>query len=168
MGQKNPVHIYKLVTEETIEERLLDTLASKQELADAALNADSDVSSVEMLSGIGDLKRRLEKILQPKLLPPVDESQQRHVEDQAAAIAERRQRVSAASGQLLSAALQMVGELVAGSNAAPPAAETVDQLTPDLSDCIERDEAGRPQLKISLPDDNALRSLAETLARLLK
>ncbi|MEO8270584.1 MAG: helicase-related protein, partial [Aureliella sp.] len=167
MGQKNPVHIYKLVTEETIEERLLDTLASKQDLADAALNSDSEVCSVEMLSGIGDLRRRLEKILQPKLLPPVDESQQRQVEDQAAAIAERRQRVSAAGGQLLSAALQMAGELVTGSNTAPPNAEKVDQLTNSLSDCIERDEAGRPQLKISLPDDNALRSLAETLARLL-
>ncbi len=168
MGQKNPVHIYKLVTEETIEERLLDTLASKQDLADAALNSDSDVCSVQMLSGISDLRRRLEKILQPKLLPPVDESQQRQVEDQATAIAQRRQRVSAAGGQLLGAALQMVGELVAGSNAAPPNAETVDQLTQSLSDCIERDEVGRPQLKISLPDDNALRSLAETLARLLK
>src|SRR5690606_38997314 len=30
MGQKNPVHVYKLVTTETIEERLLDTLASKR------------------------------------------------------------------------------------------------------------------------------------------
>ena len=57
-----------------------------------------------MLSGIGDLKRRLEKILQPKLLPAVDESQQRQVEYQTAAIAERRQRVSAAGGQLLGAA----------------------------------------------------------------
>ncbi|MCA9182912.1 MAG: DEAD/DEAH box helicase, partial [Planctomycetales bacterium] len=167
MGQKNPVHIYKLVTEETIEERLLDTLASKQDLADAALNSDSDICSVEMLSGIGDLRRRLEKILQPKLLPPVDESQQRQVEDQAAAIAQRRQRVSAAGGQLLCASLQMVGELVAGTHAAPPNAETVDQLTQNLSNCIDRDEAGRPQLKISLPDDTALRSLAETLARLL-
>lgn len=168
MGQKNPVHIYKLVTEDTIEERLLDTLASKQELADAAINFDSDVSSVEMLSGIGDLKRRLEKILQPKLVPPVDESQHLQVADQTAAIAERRERVSAAGGQLLGAALSMVGELVAGSQAAPPNPERVDQLTRSLTDCIERDEAGRPQLKISLPDDNALRSLAETLARLLQ
>ncbi len=167
MGQKNPVHIYKLVTEETIEERLLDTLASKQDLADAAINFDSEVSSVEMLSGISDIKRRLEKILQPKLLPAVDESQQRQVEDQATAIAERRQRVSAAGGQLLGAALSMVGELV-GGNANPPDPARVEQLVGSLAECIERDEAGRPQLTISLPDDNALRSLAETLARLLK
>ena len=139
-----------------------------QDLADAAINFDSDVSSVEMLSGIGDLKRRLEKILQPKLLPPVDESQQLQVADQSAGIAERRERVSAAGGRLLGAALHMVGELVAGSNAAPPSVETVDQLTRSLTDCIERDETGRPQLKISLPDDNALHSLAETLARLLR
>ncbi|WP_068137591.1 helicase-related protein [Roseimaritima ulvae] len=37
MGQKNPVHLYKLVTTGTIEEKLLDTLASKQHLADASL-----------------------------------------------------------------------------------------------------------------------------------
>jgi superfamily II DNA/RNA helicase len=168
MGQKNPVHVYKLVTENTIEERLLDTLASKQDLADAALNIDSDISAVEMSSGIADLRQRLEKILHPKLLAPVDQSQQRQVEEQTADVAARRARVSAAGGQLLGAALQMVGELVAGSQAQPVDPARVDQLTHSLSECIEHDEAGRPQLKISLPDNNALRGLAETLARLLQ
>jgi hypothetical protein len=168
MGQKNPVHVYKLVTENTIEERLLDTLASKQDLADAALNIDSDISAVEMTSGIADLRQRLEKILHPKLLAPVDESQQRQVEEQTADVAARRARVSAAGGQLLGAALQMVGELVAGSQTKPVDPARVDQLTHSLSECIEHDEAGRPQLKISLPDNNALRGLAETLARLLQ
>ena len=74
MGQKNPVHIYKLVTvspgtDETIEERLLDTLAAKQDLADASINFDSDVNEVAMTSGMEDLKRRLEIVLQPSLAP---------------------------------------------------------------------------------------------------
>ena len=74
MGQKNSVHIYKLVTvspgtDETIEERLLDTLAAKQDLADASINFDSDVNEVAMISGMEDLKRRLEVVLQPSCAP---------------------------------------------------------------------------------------------------
>ncbi len=66
MGQENPVHIYKLVTTgDTIEEKLLDTLAAKQELADASIDMDSDVTAVAMTSGMEDLKRRLEVILEP-------------------------------------------------------------------------------------------------------
>lgn len=167
MGQKNPVHVYKLVTEGTIEERLLETLASKQELANAAIDSDSDVCAVQMQSGITELKRKLEKILQPKPAAAVDESQKNQVEQQTADIQQRRERVSAAGGHLLGAALQLVGELVASQDTPAPEKETVDQLAGSLSQCIERDEAGRPQLKISLPDDTALRGLAETLARLL-
>ncbi len=167
MGQKNPVHVYKLVTEETIEERLLETLASKQQLADAAIDFDSNVNSVQMQSGIADLKRRLEKILSPAHVAPIDESQQRMVEQQTEDIRLHREKVSAAGGQLLGAALQLVGELVGNSTAAPAKPETVNQLTESLSACVERDAAGRPQLTISLADDNALRGLAETLALLL-
>ena len=72
MGQKNPVHVYKLVTADTIEERLLETLASKQDLADAAIDFDSDVESVAMVSGMEDLKRRLEKMIGPAPAAPVD------------------------------------------------------------------------------------------------
>jgi len=167
MGQKNPVHIYKLVTEDTIEERLLETLASKQDLADAALDFDSDVSALTMQSGLADLKRRLEKILIPQRTAPIDVSQQQQVALEAESIRERREKVSAASGQLLGAALQLVGELIGGNNSPQPKQETVDQLAGSLNDCVERDAEGRPQLRISLPDDAALRGLAETLARLL-
>ena len=119
MGQKNPVHVYKLVTvgpgnRETIEERLLETLASKQELADASLNIDSDIDEVAMVSGMEDLKRRLEVILAPKAAA-VDESQQRRVEEEAMRLADRKEKVSQASGTLISAALTLAGELV-GSN----------------------------------------------------
>src|SRR5450755_2414021 len=43
LGQQRPVHAYVLVTEGTIEESLLATLAAKRELALAALDPDSDV-----------------------------------------------------------------------------------------------------------------------------
>lgn len=168
MGQKNPVHVYKLVTTDTLEEGLLATLASKQDLANAALDMQSDVESVEMRSGMEDIRRRLELILQPVPPAPVDESQQRRVESEAEVIRARRERISQASGQLMGAALQLAGELIGGTADSQPSLEAVERMTQNLSECVERDESGRPQLKISLPDDTALRGLAQTLARLLE
>ncbi len=170
MGQKNPVHIYKFVTTGlTIEEGLLNTLACKQDLADASLDFDSDVCEVKMQSGMEDLKRRLEVIMNP--LPAIiDESQQRRVDAEAEALAfnKRRESISVASGQLVTAALSLAGELIGNSNSATVVDETtVNSLTQSLSECIERDSEGRPQLTIRLADDAALRGLATTLARLL-
>lgn len=172
MGQKNSVHIYKLVTvspgtDETIEERLLDTLAAKQDLADASINFDSDVNEVAMISGMEDLKRRLEVVLQPSCAP-IDESQQRRVEAQARQLAEKREKVSQASGSLITAALSLVGELIDSRSAAAANESTVSKLTEQLSECVDRDAEGRPQLTISLPNEEALKALAATLAKLLE
>ncbi|MFK7817205.1 MAG: DEAD/DEAH box helicase [Planctomycetaceae bacterium] len=171
MGQKNPVHVYKLVTvspgtDETIEEKLLDTLASKQSLADASLNFDSDVDEVAMVSGMEDLKRRLEVILEPSKAA-IDVSQQRRVEAEAEQLAEKRAKVSQASGDLITAALSLAGELI-DSNSSEPANEAmVSRLTDKLAECVDRDQDGRPQLTISLPNEDALKGLATNLARLL-
>ena len=53
MGQKQPVQVFVLVTEGTIEENLLQTLRDKQDLALAALDATSDVDVVLMATGNG-------------------------------------------------------------------------------------------------------------------
>ncbi|APZ95816.1 RNA polymerase-associated protein RapA [Fuerstiella marisgermanici] len=172
MGQKNPVHIYKLVTvspnsDATLEERLLDTLAAKQGLADASLNFDSDISEVAMVSGMEDLKRRLEVVLNPPR-KPVDESQQRKVEAEAKRLAEKREKVSQASGSLISAALSLAGELIDSHSEKTPSETSVNALAEKLSQCVDRDADGRPQLTISLPNEDALKGLAATLARLLE
>jgi len=170
MGQKNPVHVYKLVTSDTIEERLLDTLANKQDLADAALDAGSDVESVSLKSGMSDLRQKLEKILDPLAATPaapVDESSRLAAERDAAAVAERRAQVSAAGGQLVTAALGLAGQLVSREGDAEPEAGAVDRLTARLGECVERDADGRAKLTVTLPDEDALRGLAVTLARLL-
>ena len=85
MGQQQPVQVYLLVTEETIEERLLGTLSAKHDLALAALDVDSDVSEVELRSGMDELKRRLEQLLGEKPAAPVDASQQQAVESETRA-----------------------------------------------------------------------------------
>ena len=97
MGQKQPVQVYLLVTEDTIEERLLGTLSAKHDLALAALDVESDVSEVELQSGMEELKRRLERLLGKKPAAPIDVSQQRAVEAETREIAARRSRPPAAS-----------------------------------------------------------------------
>ena len=167
MGQKRPVQVFLLITEETIEERLLATLSAKHDLAMAALDADSDVDEVELQSGMEELKRRLERLLGDKPAAPVDVSQQRAVEVEAEAISSaRREKVAAAGGELLGAALNLVGQLIdTGQSAADT--QVVSQMHDSLAQCVDRDESGRPQLRITLPDEQALHGLAETLAKLL-
>lgn len=165
MGQRQPVQVYLLVTEDTIEERLLGTLSAKHDLALAALDVESDVTEVELNSGMEELKRRLERLLGEKPATPVDASRQRAVESETREIAARRDKVAAAGGELLGAALHLVGELVDTGTAADE--QVVGQIRTGLSECVERDAQGRLQLRFTLPNDDALEGLATTLARLL-
>ena len=165
MGQKRPVHVYILVTEDTIEEKLLGTLAAKSELASAALDFDSELSEVTMSSGIEELKRRLEKLLGEKPIAVVDESMQIDVDQALIATAERRDKVAAASGELLGAALNLVSQLL--DQGQPVAPAMVNEMSKSLSTCVERDAQGRPQFTLTLANDEALQSLAKTLAQLL-
>lgn len=166
------MQIYNLVTEETLEERLLDTLAAKQDLASASLDLGSEVGEVAVASGIEELKRRLEKLVSPMAPAPIDESQKARVEAEAVETVQRRERVASAGGQLLGAALQLVGDLV-DSNPNQTAeskaqeAEVVNRLRSSLFDNLDRDETGRPQLRITLDSDDAVGKMAESLAKLL-
>ena len=168
MGQRNPVHIYNMVTTDTIEEGLLDTLASKQELADASLNFDSDIDEVAVASGTDDLRKRLEKMKLPQLAAPIDESSLARVESESKRNAERRESVSKATGDLVTAALSLAGSLLGESDEKQADPKTVTDLTGKLAESIDRDDRGRPQLTITLEDETALRTLATTLAALLQ
>jgi len=85
MGQTRPVQVFMLVTEDTIEERMLGTLSAKHDLALAALDVDSEVNEVELRSGMEQLKRRLEQLLGEKPPTPVDASAQLEANQQATA-----------------------------------------------------------------------------------
>ncbi|NOX53945.1 MAG: DEAD/DEAH box helicase [Planctomycetes bacterium] len=171
MGQKQPVQVYLLVTEETIEENLLGTLSAKHELFLAALDPDSDIDQVDMASGLEELKRRLEVLLGAKPEAAKDESVQRARAEEARRLA-HRQKVAEAGGQLLTAAFQFLGTLIPeadGTDSSKPAAPSpaADELKRLLGECLEENENGQPQLTITLPDRSALDTLAESLARLL-
>ena len=63
MGQTKPVAVYVLVTEATIEEQLMATLAAKRDLALAVLDVESKVSDVSIRGNAQELKDRLEVLL---------------------------------------------------------------------------------------------------------
>ena len=129
------------------------------------MDVASDVSEVELRSGKDELKRRLEQLLGTKPPAPIDASQQQEVESETRQIAARRDKVAAAGGELLGAAMKLVGELI--DNGSAPDPQTVNQMRAGLADCIEREPDGRLQVRFTLPGDNALTGLATTLAKLL-
>lgn len=145
----------------------LATLSAKHELSLAVLDAESDVSQVDMVSGIEELRRRLEVLLGAKPEAPVDESQKQLVETPQASETEHRQRLAAAGGELLGATFNFLNQLVSQQNSATPPEPLVSELRDRLSGCAEEDESGRQQLTFTLPDRGALDQLAQTMARLM-
>jgi hypothetical protein len=100
-----------LVTEGTIEEKLLATLSAKHDLALATLDMESDVKEVALASGIEELKRRLEVLLGANPHAAVDETEKQRQQQEAERLA-RRARVAEAGGQLLTAAFTLLGEMI--------------------------------------------------------
>jgi superfamily II DNA or RNA helicase len=169
MGQTQSVQVYVLVTEGTIEDNLLATIAAKKDLALAALDAESDVDQVDLASGMEELKGRLEVLLGAKPEAPVDETIKQAAAEETRRLGEgHRERVAAAGGELLGAAFKFLGELVSQQETtAPPPESLVANLRAGLGACVEEDSDGKPRLTVTLPDRSALESLAQTLAKLL-
>jgi hypothetical protein len=170
MGQKNPVQVYLLVTEGTIEERLLATLSAKHDLALAALDMDSEVKKVGRTSGIEELKQRLEVLLGAKPDAAVDESVRQRQQQETDRLA-RRARVAEAGGQLLAAAFTFLGEMMprnAEDSTVARTAKVASDFKARLEECLERDEQGRPRLTVTLPNEAVLESLARSLAVALR
>jgi hypothetical protein len=168
MGQKRPVQAFVLVTEQTLEENLLGTIAAKKDLALAALDAESEVDEVELASGMLELKGRLEVLLGARPEAPVDQSVERESEQAARGFSDaHRDRVAAAGGELLGAAFKLLGELMAPQQTADPPQALVADLRAGLTSCVSDDSDGKPRLTITLPDQATLDTLAQSLARLL-
>ena len=127
---------------------------------------NSEIDKVDLATGMDELKRRLEVLLGAKPEAPTDESvkadRQKEVELMA-----RRERVAAAGGELLGAAFNFLGELMAEHRETPASQQLAGDLRNRLSECVQQDEDGRPRLTVTLPDRAALDKLAESLSRLL-
>ena len=166
MGQKRPVQVFVLVTEDTIEENLLATLSAKHQLALAALDSESDVDAVDLSTGIDELKRRLEVLLGARPEASVDESQKVDREHEAERLVQR-EKVARAGGQLLGAAFTFLGEMIPSREETQESRELAGLFRSRLAECMEKDTQGQLMLTVTLPDASALDALAGSLARLL-
>ena len=166
MGQKNPVHVYILVTEDTLEENLLATLAHKQSLFTAVLDPEADVAELSMSSGLEELKKRLEILLGNKPEAAVDESMKAKEEAQAELL-KRKERMSQAGGQLLGAAFTFIGELFPERENSEKMDELASRFKERLSQCIEEGPDGQLQMTVTLPDKRTIDDFAESLARVI-
>ncbi len=166
MGQKRSVQVFVLVTENTIEENLLATLSAKHELALAALDAGSEIDTVDLVSGMDELKSRLEVLLGTKPDAPIDESEKTRQADEAERLA-RQEKVALAGGHLVTAAFAMLNELVPPREPTKASDRFAENIKERLAECFSKDERGRPQMTVTLPDNAALDSLVGALTRLM-
>jgi superfamily II DNA/RNA helicase len=166
MGQRRPVQAFLLVTEETLEEKLLGTLSAKHELALAALDPESRVDTVHLASGMDELKRRLEILLGARPVVAIDESQKAEMEREAQRLAQR-EKIASAGGQLLGAAFAFIGEMFPKKEETEQTLQFEENLKSWLCECLQRDENGRLKMTITLPDESALNNMAKSLTQIL-
>ncbi len=166
MGQKRPVQIFLLVTEETLEESLLGTLSAKQALFLAALDPESEATVIDLSSGMDELKNRLEILLGAKPDAPPDESLKEQVEREAEQFA-RREKMAKAGGQLLGAAFAFIGEMFPEKEETEETIQMAKAFKERLSECLDKGESGELKMTITLPDEAVLDTLAKSLAKMV-
>lgn len=165
MGQQRPVQVYLLVTEQTLEENLLATLSAKQDLAMAVLDPDSDIEAVDMMSGVEDLRERLEVLLGAKPDIPAAPEKEGHVG--SGANASQRERIARTGGELVAAAFSFLGEIVPAGDSTPASRKQTRRMREQLEQCMTFDSQGDLTFTIKLPDRRSLDALAETLGAIM-
>jgi superfamily II DNA or RNA helicase len=166
MGQKRPVQVFLLVTENTLEENLLATLSAKHELTLAVLDPDSDVTAVDMATGMEELRKRLEILLGEKPAAEEDESMKERVEEEARVLAQK-EKVATAGGKLVGAAFAFIGEMFSGSDESEEFSQLAGAFKAKLSDCMEKGDDGGLKMTISIPDEAFLDNMAASLAQMV-
>ena len=135
----------------------------------AALDPDSDVTQVDLTTGVDELRRRLEVLLGAHPEAPVDMSQKEEVVAETQQLARSsRERGGGGRRRDVGGRLQFprrVGGQGYGASRPPKASWRRSAIA--WAQCVEEDASGRPRLTVTLPDRSALDSLAQTLARLL-
>ena len=164
MGQQRPVQVFILVTEGTLEENLLATLSAKHNLSLAALDGQSEIDAVDMLSGFEELKKRLEVLLGNRPDAPADMSMQQSVTED---LEVRRGKVAQAGGQLVTAAFGFLHEMIAPGPDNEESQVLSTYIRRQFDQCLETDEDGGVTLTVNLPDKTALNKMADSLASLL-
>jgi hypothetical protein len=132
----------------------------------AYFDPDSPLSEVQLVSGTEELKRRMEILLGAQPVAASDLSVENKARAEISALAERRRKIGESGGQLLTAALGFLGDVLSDA-AVPPNPAATAALRESLAGCIEPGEDGRVRLTVTLPGAEAIDTLAATLARIL-
>ena len=167
MGQKRPVQIYLMITENTLEENLLSTLSAKKELSLAVLDPNADSKEISFSAGMDELKARMEILLGAKPDAPIDETQKEQILQEARDI-RRNEKISKASGQLIGAAFEFIGAVFDGANESEKTNQLAEVFRQTLSEGIKREENGEMKLTITLPNESVLESMASSLAHVVR
>jgi hypothetical protein len=130
------------------------------------LDVESKVDSVDLQSGMEELKRRLEVLLGAKPEAPLDQTEKIRQEVVAQQQAQR-DRIAVAGGQLLSSVFAFLGELIPGQPETEESRLMSEVFQKQLNQCLEKDERGQLKLTVTLPDPTAVANLANSLARLV-
>jgi len=166
MGQKRPVQVFILITEDTLEENLLGTLAAKHELALSVLDPNAENANVDLASGMEELKRRMEVLLGTKPDAPPDESLREQIEKEAETLT-RKERVADAGGQLIGAAFAFIGEMFSEREETEHISQLTATFKEKLSESLEEGQDGKLKMTISLPDETVLDNIARSLAQMV-
>lgn len=149
------------------EERMLETLSDKRDLAMAALDPDADVDTLQLRSNMEDLKSRLETLLGRPPAAAEHRAEKKKVDQKADDVMQQRQRVAQAGADVMTARCHCVSELVPAEKSASPDPKVVLQVRSGLNGLVGKDEQGRPQLQVALPDTGTLDQLSNALATLI-
>jgi superfamily II DNA or RNA helicase len=166
MGQQRPVQVFLLVTAGTIEENLLHTLSAKHELARAALDHDAEFDTVDLASGLEDLKRRLEILLGKPPESVIDAVARDAVETEAKSLAVRAKKSEVRGGEWIGALFAALAEVLPQSPLDAAAREVViHRVRASLHECLESGPDGTVRLSIPLVNPADVDRLADLLSR---
>jgi hypothetical protein len=183
-GQDSPrsLHVFRLVAEGSLEERIHDTWARTADLSSVIADWNAEIPDAELPREAERLRRRLGSILpdvrEGRLAEESADRLDAHVPASPALPASPApvsasapasageslsdERLALAGGQLLAASLRWTAELLRPARAASP--QQVDAWVQRLREHLDRDGQQRPTLRVTLSDDETLRLLAAVLA----
>jgi superfamily II DNA/RNA helicase len=184
MGQKRQVQVFLLVTEQTIEEGMLNTLSAKHDLAMAALDIGSDVSEVMMKSGVEELKRRLEVLLGSKPAAPDDRTVKATTQEIAEAMKprnEKQEQIVQAGSEIIGSIMKLVGTFIdqptkepgTERSAVPGLATAAKEVMPLVQKTVsevvhvETDTEGKTKVSFTLPEKPVLEGLLSAASQWL-
>jgi len=161
MGQHRPVQVFNLVMRDSIEERVLRTLAVKRSLFTEIFTGTSDEVRFDTLGQQAFLETVRELVGEGKSAePPTTPAASEQGDDP-------RQAVIQAGVQLLEALAALLGERGAPSTERPPAEANGDEMSV-LASFLTTDTQGRPVLQLPVPSPEMLQRGAAALRTIVQ